>query len=157
MPRAAGSGHNWKTVMLNEKHKILVVDDERAIVSACATILQLKGYETATAYSGEEAVRVACSFHPDFILSDIMMGAMNGVEAAVEILGVLPQCKVLFISGNVGYGNLLENAKAKGFDFAVLAKPVSSSELLARVSQILLNPDVQRITDSLKEPPASAE
>lgn len=123
--------------MLNKKHKILVVDDERAIVSACSTILESQGYETATAYSGEEAVQVACSFQPDCILSDIMMGAMNGVEAAVEISDALPQCKVLFISGNVGYGNLLENARAKGFNFEVLQKPVLPRELLARISQIL--------------------
>jgi len=41
--------------MLNKSHKILVVDDERAIASTLATILEHRGYETATAYSGEEA------------------------------------------------------------------------------------------------------
>ncbi len=122
--------------MLNKRRKILVVDDERAIVSARATIFESQGYETATAYSGEEAVRVACRFHPDCIVSDVMMGAMNGVEAAIEIVGVLPQCKVLFISGNVGYGDLLEKARAKGFNFQALAKPVHVPELLSRISQI---------------------
>jgi CheY-like chemotaxis protein len=45
--------------MLNIRHKILVVDDDRVIVSTCVTILKSQGYETATAYSGEEAVQVA--------------------------------------------------------------------------------------------------
>ena len=56
--------------MLNRRHKILVVDDEHAIASTLATILGHQGYETATAYSGEEAIKVACSFRPNFILSE---------------------------------------------------------------------------------------
>jgi CheY-like chemotaxis protein len=62
---------------------------------------------------------------------------MNGVEAAIEILRTLPKCKVLFISGNAGYPELLGNARAKGFNFEVLAKPIPPPELLAKISQIL--------------------
>jgi two-component system OmpR family response regulator len=123
--------------VLNKRHKILVVDDERAIVSLRATILESRGYETATAYSGEEAVRVAHSFQPDCIVSDIMMEAMTGVEAAIGILRFLPQCKVLFITGNAGYKNLLGEARAKGFNFEALDKPVTPTEVLARIAMIL--------------------
>jgi CheY-like chemotaxis protein len=122
------------------KRRILVVDDERAIASTLAAIFESQSYETATAYSGEEAVRVACSFCPDFVVSDVMMGAMNGIEAAIEILGVLPHCKVLFISGNATYRDLLGDARAKGFNFEILQKPVPLPELLARISQVLLRP-----------------
>ena len=132
--------------MLNKSHKILVVDDERAIASILATILESQNYETATAYSGEEAVQVASSFQPDCIVSDITMGAMNGVEAAIEILRALPYSKVLFISGNAGYGDLLEKARAKGFDFEVLAKPVPVPELLAKIAENLSDSTSQ--TDS---------
>jgi CheY-like chemotaxis protein len=131
------SGHNGKTVMLHKRRKILVVDDEHAIAATLARILEMRGYETAQAYSGEEAVQVACSFQPDCIVSDVMMGEMNGIDAAIEILRTLPYCKVLFISGNAGYGDLLENARAKGFDFEILLKPVPPPELLARIAQIL--------------------
>ena len=123
--------------MLNKRHKILVVDDEHAIATTLATILGHQGYETATAYSGEEAIQVACSFHPNFILSDVMMGAKDGVEATIEILRALPKCKVLFISGNAGYRDLLKEARAEGFNFEVLEKPIPPPELLGRISQIL--------------------
>lgn len=123
--------------MLNQRNRILVVDDDRAIASTLATIFESEGYETATANSGEEAVKVASSFQPDCIVSDVMMGAMNGIEAAIEILGVLPQCEVLFISGNAPCLNLLEQAIAKGFEFEILAKPVPVLELLARIAEIL--------------------
>jgi CheY-like chemotaxis protein len=123
--------------MLNKRHKILVVDDEHAIASTLATILGHQGYEMATAYSGEEAIKVACSFQPNFILSDVMMGTMNGVEAVIEILRALPNCKVLFISGNADYRDLLGKARAEGFNFEVLEKPIPPPELLRRISQIL--------------------
>jgi CheY-like chemotaxis protein len=123
--------------MLHKIHKILVVDDERAIAATLAKILEYRGYETAKAYSGEEAVQLACSFHPDCIVSDVMMGKMNGIDAAIEILRTLPCCTVLLVSGNAGYGDLLENARANGFDFEILLKPVPPPELLARIAQIL--------------------
>ncbi len=122
---------------MNKRHKILVVDDERAIVSLRATILESQGYETARAHSGEEALQVAHSFQPDCIVSDVMMEPMNGVEAAIKILRFLPQCKVLFITGNAGYGNLLGDARAKGVNFEALDKPVTPIEVLARIAKIL--------------------
>jgi CheY-like chemotaxis protein len=122
--------------MRNTGAKILVVDDERAIASTLAMILEYQGYKTALAFSGEEAVQVASSFQPDCIVSDVMMGAMIGTEAAIEILRALPYSKVLLMSGNAGYGDLLENARAKGFDFELLLKPVPPPELLARIEQI---------------------
>jgi len=122
--------------MLKKRPKILVVDDERAIVTVLAAILESQGYETATAYSGEEAVQVACSFRPDCIVSDVMMGVMNGIEAAIEILGVLPQCKVLFVSGNALAETFWER-HCEGFNFEILGKPVPATELLAKIAEIV--------------------
>jgi CheY-like chemotaxis protein len=129
--------------MPNKRPKILMVDDEQAIASTLATIFESQGYETATAFSGEEAVQVASSFHPDFIVSDVTMGAMNGIEAAMAILSVLPQCKVLFMSGNVAYLDLMGSAIARGFDFEFMQKPVPPHELLTIVSQVLSHPPSQ--------------
>ncbi len=120
-----------------KRHKILVVDDERAIASLHAAVLASQGYETATAYSGEEAVQAAHLFQPDCIVSDVMMEPMNGVEAAIEIVRFLPDCRVLFISGYAGYGGQLRKALAGGFNFEVLDKPVRPREMLARVSEVL--------------------
>ena len=136
-PLAWAQATTGETAMRNTRHKILVVDDEHVIASTLATILGYQGFETATAYSGEEAIQVACSFQPNFMLSDVMMGAMNGVESAMEILRTLPECRVLFISGTAEYPEFLGNARAKGFNFEVLAKPIPPPELLAKISQIL--------------------
>jgi CheY-like chemotaxis protein len=116
--------------------RIVVVDDDPTLVSLFSTILRRHGYETAEAYSGEEAIDVARTFQPHLILSDVVMGGMNGIDAALVILGVLPQCKVLFISG-AGYLEPLENARSRGFNFELLRKPVTAIELLESIARVL--------------------
>ena len=119
------------------KPRILVVDDDRVLASTLATILAAEGYQTATSFSGEGAIQVARSFEPDFIVSDIMMGTMNGVQAAMEILRFLPGCKVLFVSGDANYADALTEPGVQRFRFEVLAKPIDPLDLLTRISQVL--------------------
>jgi CheY-like chemotaxis protein len=123
--------------MPDKKQRILIVDDEPQLACILQIIFENTGYETTVAYSGEEAVEVASSFQPDCMVSDVMMGAMNGIEAAIAIMGTLPQCKVLFISGNAAYGDWLGNTRANEFDFEILSKPVPPPELLEKVSRLL--------------------
>ncbi|PSH02621.1 MAG: response regulator [Acidobacteria bacterium] len=123
--------------MLYRSPRILVIDDEPPITDTLAKILELQGYEVATAYSGEEAVRTACLFQPDFLLSDILMGGMNGIDAAIEILKFIPHCKVLFISGHASYRDLQADGGGRGQEFEVLAKPVHPTELLRKISRVL--------------------
>jgi CheY-like chemotaxis protein len=130
-------------VMPDKKYRILVVDDEQTIANMLADVFAFEGYEAATAFSGEQAIVVARSFKPDFLVSDVVMGGMNGIEAAINILSTLPQCKVLFVSGNAMYtdtpgSSSLKQAYAKGFHFEMIQKPVRARELLDRISQILL-------------------
>jgi CheY-like chemotaxis protein len=127
--------------MPDRNPKILVVDDQPAIALTLATILESHGYETAVAHSGEEAIQVAHSYEPDFILSDVTMDGISGIEAVMRILGFQPRCKVLFFSGHATCRDLLVEARAQGFDFEVLAKPVSPTELLERIAQVLPRPE----------------
>jgi signal transduction histidine kinase len=64
------------------------------------------------------------------------LAMVYGFVKQVEILQVLPDCKVLFTSG-AGYLEPLENSRWKGFNFEVLRKPVPAPELLAKISRIL--------------------
>ncbi|PSH05602.1 MAG: hypothetical protein CXZ00_00170 [Acidobacteria bacterium] len=125
------------SVGMRGRTRILVVDDERFLASTLATILERQGYETIIAHSGEEAVHAASSFQPDCLLSDIEMGSRNGIDAALEISGFLPNCKVLFVSGHVSRSDALGKAKEKGFDFEFMSKPVPPPELLQKISQVL--------------------
>jgi CheY-like chemotaxis protein len=64
-----------------------------------------------------------------------MMPEMNGIETAIHIRGFLPSCKILLFSGQAATADLLENARAQGHEFEILAKPVHPQDLLAKLRQ----------------------
>lgn len=116
-----------------KKPRVLVVDDERVIADTLAKILDLNGYDASAAYTGTEAVESARSLQPDLIISDVIMPDMNGIEAAIKIRSFLPGCKILLFSGQAATADLLENARARGHEFDILAKPIHPADLLAKI------------------------
>ncbi len=109
---------------------VLVVDDERLLADTTATILRRSGFNTKTAYDGFAALEMTRSFHPDYLLTDIMMPVMNGIELAITITKMYPATKILLISGQAGISDMLEDSKAKGYEFPLLAKPVHPAKLI---------------------------
>ena len=116
---------------------ILVVDDEPAILSTAAAILELQGYRTVTASDGVMALQRALEVKPDLVLSDVVMPRMNGVQLAIELKDKLPATAVLLFSGNIATADILEIAKGQGHEFQILAKPVPMDEFLAAVKASL--------------------
>jgi CheY-like chemotaxis protein len=110
--------------------RILVVDDERLLADTTAAILRRAGYTSKTAYDAFAALETLASFHPDYLLTDIMMPGMNGVELAIAITRIHPATKILLFSGQAGISEILEDSKAKGFEFPLLAKPVHPTKLI---------------------------
>jgi CheY-like chemotaxis protein len=75
--------------------KVLVADDEHAIADTLAVILTKAGFETQAVYSGEAAVEMAEHFRPNMLISDVEMTGISGIEAAIKIGAILPDCKIL--------------------------------------------------------------
>ncbi len=117
------------------KPKVLVVDDEHVIADTLAIILNQNGFDAAAVYSGTGAVERAKTVRPDLIISDVIMQDMNGIEAAINIRGFLPTCKILLFSGQAATADLLETARAQGHEFEILAKPVHPQDLLAKLRE----------------------
>jgi len=113
--------------------KVLVADDERVIADTLAMILNQSGFEARAVYSGEKALELASAFHPDMLISDVIMADLNGIEAAIRIRALLPNIKILLFSGQAATADLLEKARAKGYEFEILAKPVHPQDLLTRL------------------------
>jgi CheY-like chemotaxis protein len=117
----------------NKKPKVLVVDDERVIADTLAIILNQNGFSATPVYSGTGAIEKARAERPDLIISDVIMEDMNGIDAAINIRQFLPSCKILLFSGQAATADLLENARARGHHFEILAKPVHPQDLLAKL------------------------
>ena len=115
------------------KLKVLVFDDERVIADTLVLILKQSGFESRAAYDGETSVEAAASFLPDMLLTDVILSGMTGIEAAVEIVRILPNCRILLFSGQAATADLMERARANGHDFEIIAKPVHPTDLLARL------------------------
>ncbi|HEY6252547.1 MAG TPA: response regulator [Candidatus Angelobacter sp.] len=115
------------------KPKVLVVDDERVIADTLAIILNQSGFDASAVYTGTDAVHKAQSHKPDLIISDVIMPDMNGIEAAIRIREILPECKILLFSGQAATADLLEKARLEGHEFEILAKPVHPQDLLAKL------------------------
>ena len=115
------------------KSKILVVDDERVIADTLAMILSQSGFDARAVYSGEGALELASTFEPDMLISDVIMADLNGIDAAIRIRTLLPKIKILLFSGQAATADLLEKARAQGYEFEILAKPVHPQDLLTRL------------------------
>lgn len=125
-------------LMLPDSHKIrvLIVDDERLIADTQAIILNQNGFEATVAYSGEQAVELALGLKPAMLLSDVIMGKMYGIEAAIQITKDNPDCKVLLFSGQPAVAEMIDSAARNGYHFHILAKPVHPASVLKELESL---------------------
>jgi len=119
------------------KRRILIADDETVIADTLALILRAVGFESMAVYSGEEAVRAAPLFRPNILISDVIMPGITGIEAAIVICELLPECKVILISGQAATADLIAHAGAKVCNFEILLKPCQPPVLIERVRRLV--------------------
>jgi DNA-binding NtrC family response regulator len=115
------------------KPRVLIVDDEKIVADTFAMILQLENYDARAVYSAEEAVAVLPAFQPNFVVSDIVMGAMSGFDLAIYLAENYPDCHVVLVSGQAFHQPEVARTIKHGFDF--LTKPVNPADLLARLAR----------------------
>jgi CheY-like chemotaxis protein len=114
-----------------KKVRIIVIDDETLIAETIVEILSAEGFEVTAVSNGAAAVDLAKTFHPDIILSDVIMPGMNGIEMAIRIRGFLASCNIILFSGQAATVDLLAKAREQGHNFEVLAKPIRPHQLIS--------------------------
>jgi DNA-binding response OmpR family regulator len=114
---------------------IFVVDDEPVIASSLVAILQMNGFSARSFTCPLEALAAARSESPDLVISDVAMPGISGVDLAIQMRAQYPDCRILLFSGQAATFDLLEGARAQGYDFRLLQKPVHPSEFLFEIGQ----------------------
>lgn len=115
--------------------KVLVVDDQKLIADTLAEILENAGFDAIAAYDGFEALEKASRFHPDWILADVLMPRMNGVELAIAVRKNYPKTAILLLSGQAGIFEILEDGRRHGYQFELIAKPIHPLKLIQRITE----------------------
>jgi CheY-like chemotaxis protein len=127
----------WQRAPKTAQHRprILVVDDEKLIADTITEILEGAGFHVAVAYDGWSALEIAARFHPEYLLSDVLMPRMDGVELAIAFQKICPAARILLISGQVGISEILLSGQKQGFEFELVAKPVHPLKLIERLKE----------------------
>lgn len=110
--------------------KVLIVDDEKNIVSILAFNLKKEGYQVITASNGKEGVEAAFKEDPDLILLDIMMPELNGFEACKKIREKL-ETPIIMLTARAEEVDKVLGLELGADDY--VTKPFSVRELVARV------------------------
>jgi len=123
--------------------KVLVVDDNRDAAMSLSMLVELLGYETQTAYDGQEALDVAEQFTPDVVLLDLGMPRMDGFEACRR-MRERPWGSRVAVIAVTGWGQAEDQRRteAAGFDRHLL-KPVAADlmvEMLAKLDSAAISP-----------------
>ncbi len=110
--------------------KVLVVDDEQLIADTITEILKRNGFNAVGAYSGEQALQIVRRFSPDCLLADVLMPFMNGVDLAITIRKISASTRIVLFSGHANSADLLNDARLRGHQFEVVAKPIHPEKLM---------------------------
>jgi two-component system response regulator (stage 0 sporulation protein F) len=121
-------------------HAILVVEDHKDLRELIVLFVHSRGYEVVQAANGAEAIQKAVSIDPKFILLDIRLPDMNGVEVARHILALRPDISIVGWTAEYVSKSYLDNLLRAGF-VDCLQKPSSLSEVLRLLEKYAPKPD----------------
>ena len=113
---------------------ILVVDDEKRLVSLVKSYLEQEGYRVVTAYNGREALDVASAEEPDLIVLDVMMPEMDGY-AFMREHRAQHNTPIILLTARVDDDEKIIGLELGADDY--ITKPFRPRELVARVRAVL--------------------
>jgi len=118
--------------------RVLVVDDEPAMLRALRINLRVREYDVTTAGTGREALAEASRRPPDAVILDLGLPDMDGIEVIGGLRG-WSRAPVIVLSGRAGPGDKIAALDAGADDY--VTKPFSMEELLARLRAMLRRGD----------------
>ena len=120
---------------MNEKEKILIVDDEPDVVMILQDRLEMNDYEVMTASDGYDALEQIDKDMPDLVLLDIKMPRMDGIETLTHIQDKYPGLLVIMLTAHGTIQRAVEATKLGAYDF--LEKPFQSEQIGQKVDGAL--------------------
>ena len=113
--------------MDNQRPRLLVVDDDRAILTLIGTLALSEGFDVATTTTGEEAMQQLRQRPADLVLLDLRMPGVSGLDVLRAIRDITPRCKVVLMTGFATIDSAVEAVKLGALDY--LTKPFDLQRL----------------------------
>ena len=123
---------------MNKTTRILVVDDEPAVLGVFSLILRRAGYEVWEAANGQQCLQMTREKRPDLVLLDVKLPDLNGIDVCRQIKAdpALLDIFVVLVSGKaISAADKVDGAETGADDYIV--KPVNPEEFLARIRTIV--------------------
>ena len=121
-----------------EHTKMLIIDDETAVLDATADYLTAHGYDVDTAEEREEAEALLLNVPYSLVIADMRLTGTHGREG-LEVIRIVrdqqPDCRMIVVTG-LGSRDLRDESMRSGAD-AFLTKPVPLSDILTTVQRLL--------------------
>lgn len=132
------------------KAKILIVEDDRAIVDMLEYNLQEADYETVSALNGEEGIALATGEKPDLIILDIMLPIIDGFEVCRMLKNdsAVAHIPIIILSAKSQETDKIVGLELGADDY--VTKPFSPRELIARTRAILRRGQGQQVDSKIK-------
>ena len=123
--------------MKYKKESILIVDDEESIRVSLEFLLKQENYKINTAKNGNLALKLLSENNYDYVLSDIIMEGMSGVELLKEIKEKYPKTLVLLMTGYSSLDSAIAALRLGASDY--LIKPCSKENILSSIKNSRIN------------------
>ena len=128
--------------------RILIIDDDPAMVAVISDICQERGHQTVAYNSGQKALDNLAAHAPQLVITDLKMDKVGGLEILRECKEVLPQTPVILITAYAKVESALEAMKLGAYDY--IAKPFKVDELQLTIQRALDNQSLIRENQSLR-------
>lgn len=135
---------------VTDKERIMVVDDEPSIRKYLQTLLEVDGYTVETLGSGIEAIeRITAGDNPDYIILDILMPELNGLETLKRLLEANRHLNIIMLSCTNEVGTVVEAIRLGAQDY--ITKPFEKSELDAALLKCQQKKKLREENTALRE------
>jgi DNA-binding NtrC family response regulator len=133
--------------------RILIIDDDPAMVSVISEICHERGHQTIAFNSGQKAIENLANHSPQLVITDLKMDKVGGLDILRECREVLPQTPVIVITAYAKVESALEAMKLGAYDY--IAKPFKVDELQLTIQRALDHQqdrkEIQQLRRAVKE------
>src|SRR5918992_34873 len=149
---AGNGGSLFAETRVAKKTRILIVEDEPAMVAGLRDNFEYEGYEVISASDGVEGLERALTEEPDLIVLDVMMPRMSGLDVCKQLKAKKPSLPIIMLTARGQEVDKVVGLELGADDY--VTKPFSIRELMARVKAVLRRaspqspePEIYRFSD----------